>query len=84
MYYVYVIVSNDNQKYIGYTNNLKRRMEEHNSGKNKSTKGKIWELVYYEAYRSKEDAFERERKLKQRGRGKQILYERIKRSIEGV
>ena len=48
------------------------------------TKGRKWKLVYYEAYLNKEDAIDRERKLKQRGRGKQILYERISRSINEV
>ena len=56
-------------------------MEEHNRGENRSTRGRKWELVYYEAYRDESDARERERKLKQRGRSRQILYERIKRSM---
>ena len=81
MYYVYVIVSDRGENYLGYTGDLKRRLEEHNRGKNKWTKGRKWELVYYEAYKSKEDAMEREAKLKKRGRGKQILFERIKRSM---
>ncbi len=80
MYYVYVIKSGD-KRYIGYTNNLKRRIEEHNRGENRSTRGRKWELIYYEAYKSEDDARERERKLKQRGRSRQILYERIKRSL---
>jgi putative endonuclease len=34
-FYAYVLLSQkDNNYYIGYTNNLKRRLEEHNSGKN--------------------------------------------------
>ena len=80
MYYVYVIRSGE-RKYIGYTRDLRRRMEEHNRGENRSTRGRKWELVYYEAYRDESDARERERKLKQRGRSRQILYERIKRSM---
>jgi putative endonuclease len=39
MYYVYVLLSlKDNKFYIGYTNGLKRRLKEHNQGKNVSTK----------------------------------------------
>ena len=82
MYYVYVIVSDKGERYIGYTGDLKRRIKEHNEGKNASTKGRKWKLVYYEAYLNKEDAIERERKLKQRGKSKQVLYERINRSID--
>jgi len=60
MYYTYLIKDwKNNQTYIGYTEDLKRRMVEHRNKKP--------ELIYYEAYKSKKDARERERKLKQRG-----------------
>ena len=57
-YFVYLIVSNlkNNKKisYVGYTNNLKKRLNLHNSGKGaKFTRGKKWKLVYYEKYDSK-------------------------------
>ena len=81
MYYVYVIVSERGERYVGYTGDLRKRIEYHNSNRNESTRGRKWELVYYEAYKSREDAMDRERKLKQRGRSRQILYDRIKRSI---
>ncbi|MCK4941407.1 GIY-YIG nuclease family protein [candidate division WOR-3 bacterium] len=43
MYYVYLLEKyEDDEIYIGLTNNLKRRFSEHNHG------GKIWELVYYD------------------------------------
>jgi putative endonuclease len=79
MYYVYVIISEDDV-YIGYSNDLKRRMAEHNSGQSRYTKGKVWELVYYEAYKSAGDAKMRERKLKQDGRSRWHLMQRIKLS----
>ncbi len=82
MYYVYLIVSDNGSRYVGYTNDLRKRLDEHSNGENISTKGKKWRLVYYEAYLSKKDAMERERKLKQRGRSKQLLYERVKNSLE--
>ena len=82
MYYVYYLVNENGDSYIGYTNDLKRRLDEHNSGQNKSTKGHRWCLVYYEAYRSKSDAQARERALKMRGQAKRHLKERIGESIE--
>jgi len=84
MYYVYVIVNEKRERYVGYTNDLRRRISEHQEGKNNSTRGSRWKLVYYEAYLSKSDAIERERKLKQRGRSKQILYNRISNSLSMV
>ena len=84
MWVVYVIqhsVSKD--IYIGVTGNLKRRIEEHNANKNFSTKRKQgkWIIVYAEAYRNKNDAYQREFRLKQRGRAKQELLKRIARSL---
>ena len=68
-YFVYLIVSNlKNNKqisYVGYTNNLKRRVKLHNEGKGaKFTRGKKWKLVYYEKYDSKSLAMQKEFKLK--------------------
>ncbi len=74
MYYVYILRRFDNQQtYIGYTNNLKRRLGEHRLKKP--------ELVYYEAYSDKRDAEERERKLKQRGQTVRRLKERLRHSL---
>tara|TARA_B100002052_G_C15485270_1_gene420435 strand:- start:308 stop:562 length:255 start_codon:yes stop_codon:yes gene_type:complete len=68
-YFVYLIVSNlkNNKKisYVGYTNNIKKRMEAHNSGKGaKFTRGKKWKLAYYEKYDSKSVAMKEEFKFK--------------------
>ena len=72
MYYVYLI-RKSGKFYIGYTENLRRRLLEHRiSGKN---------LIYCEAYKSEEDARERERKLKQRGQAVRRLKQRLTRSI---
>ena len=85
MWIVYLIKHNQiGEIYIGFTNNLKARLLSHNSGGNKSTKrlkGK-WILIYAEAYRSEQDARERERKLKQYGQSKQRLLKRVSRSLE--
>mgnify|MGYP001599367175 CR=1 FL=1 len=70
MFFVYVLKSmKDGKLYFGFTNDLRRRLSEHNSGQNRSTKGrKPFDLVYYEAYRSGQDAKEREEMLKLFGR----------------
>lgn len=58
MFYTYILESeSDNHLYVGYTSNLKNRLEDHNSGKNNSTKPHIpWKLIYYEACLDIEDA----------------------------
>tara|TARA_B100001057_G_C22737355_1_gene906345 strand:- start:1027 stop:1278 length:252 start_codon:yes stop_codon:yes gene_type:complete len=68
-YFVYLIVSNlkNNKKisYVGYTNNLKKRLKLHNSGKGaKFTRGKKWKLVYYKKYDSRSQAMINEYILK--------------------
>ena len=74
MYYVYLIRNRITKNtYIGYTNNLVRRMKEH--------KDKKPELLYYEAYKSEKDARIRELKLKERGYGVRRLKERLKYSL---
>ena len=81
MYYFYVLKSlKDNLLYTGSTNDLKRRVSEHNGGKVKSTQSRVpFELVYYEAYKSEEDARRRERSVKQRGKAFAQLKNRIKK-----
>ena len=84
MFYVYILSTSSLELYIGYTSNLKRRIAQHTSGQSKSTSGRIWKLVYYEAYRSKEEAVRRERALKQRGQAKRYLKYRISNGISSV
>jgi len=51
--------------YVGYTNNLKKRIILHNSGKGaKFTRGRKWELIYKEKYKSKKEAISREYYIK--------------------
>jgi len=79
MYYTYALLSKrDGKFYIGYTNSLKRRLEEHREGKVKSTKkrGKFI-LVYYEACGNKQDAKKREKYFKT-GFGRRFLNNRMK------
>ena len=65
-FYVYVIQNKaKNFIYIGYSENLRQRLNEHNSGKTKSTKYYTpLNLIFYEAYPSKSDAKRREKYLK--------------------
>lgn len=79
MYYVYTIKSlKDGSIYIGYTNDLKRRIKEHNEGKNNSTKHKKpFKLIYYEAYSAEYDAKEREWQLKKHAQALVQLKKRI-------
>ena len=81
MYYVYVIRNEKNELYIGYTNDLEKRLQQHNSIHRGYTNGHEWKYVYYEAYLNQEDARLRERRLKEHGQTKRRLRERIQRSI---
>jgi len=84
MFFVYILQSRKNKEiYIGYTNNLKIRLKEHNLGLVRSTKSKIpFSLIYYEAYASKQDALKREYNLKLRAKTLKQLKNRIKNCFE--
>jgi len=86
MFYVYLLGSKkDKELYLGSTNDLKRRLEEHNSGKVKSTKSRTpFKLLYYEAYDKEEDARKREASLKLRGQARTHLLRRIKSTIDSL
>jgi len=84
MYYVYVLKSQrDDNLYYGSTNDLRRRLLEHNTGKTRSTKSrKPLELRYYEAYFNENDARSREYSLKKDGRALAQLRRRIRESLQ--
>ena len=84
MYYVYLIQNKQKEIYYGSTNDLIRRLKEHNSGRSYSTKGKTWTLVYYEAFVSEADARMREKQLKFHGQALAQLKRRIKDSLAKV
>ncbi len=79
MFYTYVVQSLlDQTTYIGSTEDLRKRLIEHNQGKTKSIKHKLpVQLVYYEAYLTKTHARKREIELKQNSKKKEELYKRI-------
>lgn len=83
MVYVYVLRSQfDRQFYTGSTNDLRRRLAEHNSHSVSSTKNRgPFELVYYEACISDHDARVREKYLKT-GMGKRYLKNRLKTFLD--
>ncbi|MBU3968767.1 GIY-YIG nuclease family protein [Patescibacteria group bacterium] len=78
-YYTYIIRSTRTGRlYTGFSNNLRKRFNEHNQNKNKSTKGRgPFEVVYYEACNDLEDAHARELYLKS-GVGKHYIKNRLK------
>ena len=63
-YFVYLIGNYRKNKlttYVGYTNNLTKRVKSHNAGKGaKFTRGRIWKLMYFEKYKTKKEAIARE------------------------
>jgi putative endonuclease len=79
MYYIYVLISiKDRKLYIGYTDNLKRRYQEHLTGKVDSTRSRRpLELVYYEAFKYEMDA-RRQEVIYKTGQGRRILKLRLK------
>jgi len=79
MYYVYLLQSLKNGNlYIGCASDLKKRILEHNQNKSYHTKKYTpWRIVYFEGYISKDDAYNREKKLKLHKQGLRRLKERL-------
>ena len=67
-YYVYILLSKYKQRfytYVGYTNNLFKRLNLHNKSKGaKYTRGKKWIIIYKKLYKNKSSAMKFEYKLK--------------------
>ena len=67
-YFVYMILTRHDNKdisYVGYTNNLEKRLKLHNTSKGaKFTKGKKWKIIYKKRFLIKSDAMKDEYKLK--------------------
>ncbi|OHA67164.1 MAG: excinuclease ABC subunit C [Candidatus Wildermuthbacteria bacterium RIFCSPHIGHO2_02_FULL_47_12] len=82
MFYVYILQSKKNSSlYIGYTNSLKQRFEEHNNGRSSATKPfRPYKLIFYEAFLSKQDAKFREEYLKS-GWGFRTIKKMLKKSL---
>ncbi len=82
MFYIYLLLSKKDKKwYTGYTNDLRKRFNEHNSNKVYSTKNRgPFSLIYYEVCLNSQDARSREKYLKT-GMGKRYLKNRLKRFL---
>ncbi|MEK7137085.1 MAG: GIY-YIG nuclease family protein [Patescibacteria group bacterium] len=82
-WYIYVLRSaQDNQFYIGSTNDLKRRVQQHQRGENTSTAKRLpIDLIYFEGHRSKADALRREEYFKTT-KGKVTLRQMLRDTLQ--
>ncbi len=78
MFTVYVLKSlNSGKHYVGFTENMQRRLREHNAGKSKFTSGHLpWKIIYTEEVTDRILAREREKYLKTAA-GKKFLSHKI-------
>ena len=79
MYFVYILKSEkDDNIYIGITDNLERRLKQHNKGKNLSTKyRRPLRLIYHEVVENRNEARKREKYLKS-GSGREWIYKNMR------
>ena len=81
-YFVYLIGNYKKSRittYVGYTNNIKKRLNLHNTGKGaKFTKGRIWKLLYCEKYQTKNEAILRECYIKKNRKFRNLIKEKFK------
>jgi len=81
-YFVYLIGNYKKLKlttYVGYTNNLKKRINLHNNGKGaKFTRGRNWKLIYYEEYPTKKEAILRECYIKKNKKLRNSIKDKYK------
>jgi putative endonuclease len=80
-FYVYLIANFNNKKiitYVGWTNNLKKRLQLHNSGKGaKFTRGRKWILIFKKKLLSKKKAMQFEYKLKKDRKGRKDIINKF-------
>ena len=77
MFFVYVLRNPQGRLYVGFTQDLKRRVRQHQENEGGWTRGKgLWELVHHEAFTDRSEALRREKNLK-RGKQSQELRERF-------
>ena len=82
MYYVYVLYLKNDDLYIGYTDDLKKRIIYHQNGQSKFTRPyRPIKLIYYEAYLAKEDATKREYYLKT-SQQRELLRRKLQNSLK--
>ena len=80
-FYVYLIANFNNKKiitYVGWTNNLKKRIQLHNSGKGaKFTRGRKWILIFKKKLLSQKKAMQFEYKLKKDRKGRKDIINKF-------
>ena len=85
-YFVYIIatkVKNKTISYVGYSSNLSKRLNDHNTGKGaKFTRGKKWKIIFKKQYKTKVKAMKEEYKLKKnyllRNKIKKKFFDNVK------
>ena len=82
-YCVYLLISKTKNRlvtYVGYTNNMERRIKLHNTSKGaKYTKGKKWFIFHKEIYSNKSKAMSREHELKKDRKFRNLLKEKFQK-----
>ena len=86
-YFVYVIATTRESKlttYVGYTNNLKNRLNLHNTGRGaKFTRGRRWRIIYFEKYATKNEAKSREYYIKKNRKFRNLIKEHYRWKEKG-
>ena len=81
-YFVYLIGSYKHRQlttYVGYTNDLKKRINLHNKGSGaKFTRGRKWKLLYYEKFLTKKEAISRECYIKKNRKLRNLIKKRFR------
>ena len=81
-FFVYMIASKRKNKlttYVGYTNDLKKRLMLHNNGKGaKFTRGRKWKLIYFEKFTTKREAILREYYIKKNRNFRNLIKKKAK------
>jgi putative endonuclease len=79
-YFVYVLINvkgPNGISYVGYTNNLKKRIKLHNEGKGaKFTRGRHWKIIYTEKYATKSEATSREYYIKKNRKFRNLIKQK--------
>ena len=81
-FYVYVLgskkINQFKKTYVGWTDNLNKRLLKHNLGKGaKSTRGRNWKVLYSEVLKSKSEALKKEYKIKKNRKLRKFLLNKI-------
>ena len=80
-FFVYLLANKKNKRittYVGYTNNLKKRLKLNNEGKGaKFTRGRKWKVIYYEKFITKKEAISREYYIKKNRKFRNLIKENV-------